>query len=61
MDASNDVASNEAECRATRVEPLSRYPPETEDLIIQAFEDDPTTSTRKVAADLGKLCGVDEF
>ncbi|CAH1957314.1 unnamed protein product [Acanthoscelides obtectus] len=27
-----------------------RYPPEAEDLILQAFEDDPTTSTRKVAA-----------
>ncbi|CAH1959479.1 unnamed protein product [Acanthoscelides obtectus] len=30
-----------------------RYPPEAEDLLLQAFEDDPTTSTRKVAADLG--------
>ncbi|CAH1976600.1 unnamed protein product [Acanthoscelides obtectus] len=31
-----------------------RYPPEAENLILQAFEDDPTTSTRKVAADLEK-------
>ncbi|CAH1979386.1 unnamed protein product [Acanthoscelides obtectus] len=32
---------------------LGRYPPEAKDLILQAFEDDPTTITRKVAADLG--------
>ncbi|CAH2000653.1 unnamed protein product [Acanthoscelides obtectus] len=30
-----------------------RYPPEAEGLILQAFDDDPTTSTRKAAADLG--------
>lgn len=30
-----------------------RHPPEVEDLILQAFAVDPTTSTRKIAADLG--------
>ncbi|CAH1972972.1 unnamed protein product [Acanthoscelides obtectus] len=39
----------------TRNEPgvkPGRYPPEAQDLVLQAFEDDPTTSTKQVAADV---------